>query len=398
LAQVSSRNPSSPTFAIAAALWLLSACGGDQAKRAEPDGNQPHDGAAGPFDGSSASDGSSGADGSSGGPHDSGRDSASDGDGDSGGHSDSGNGEAGPGEGGPHDASDGSDSGDQDSATPVTMMHGASLEVGRTEWGNDDATRDDVPGNGILFSVWTKIPNTNTSYPWSRGNMDVFVLRGTNWYFICLTGNMSAQSADNARYAANTMLFGSSPQHPGGSWVEDYGYYESSGERDENGAPVLHPEAPYRDWVWVAWWIVRGEDRFIVRQWLKFGLDGSIVVDNSPNFREVTFDKARELLSSRGWSADETAAWVPGDATSFQVGKHDGYLTHARMAAQNSEPTPEELDAIARHATVDTSAWADYPLVWSNGAPYLGDQSGHGHDLSLPSGGTLYAGPAGPSF
>jgi hypothetical protein len=89
---------------------------------------------------------------------------------------------------------------------------------------------------------------------------------------------------------------------------------------------------------------------------------------------------------------------VPSEATGFQLGYANGYVTHARMAAQSTEPTHEQLEAIAMHTVADDSAWADYPLVWKDGAPYLKDQSGHDRDLELKAGGALYAGPEGPSF
>ena len=89
---------------------------------------------------------------------------------------------------------------------------------------------------------------------------------------------------------------------------------------------------------------------------------------------------------------------MPSDATHFQVGKDDGYLTHARMAALSSTPTLAALDAIARANAADTAAWADYELTWVNGSANLTDRSGHGRDLALESGGAVHAGPAGPAF
>ena len=70
----------------------------------------------------------------------------------------------------------------------------------------------------------------------------------------------------------------------------------------------------------------------------------------------------------------------------------------ARMGATNVTPTLAALDAIARANAPDTAAWADCKLNWENGAPNLSDQSGHGRNLAVEAGGTLYQGPASPTF
>jgi hypothetical protein len=259
---------------------------------------------------------------------------------------------------------------------------GASIEYGRRLYGTDDSLRNDAPSGGTLFSVWTKIPDPGSTYPWSRGNMDDYVLYGQNWYMRCLTGNSSAASATSASFNANSMLFAD----PSGTWVNDYSYYLNT----------AMTESQVRGWVWAAWQVVVNANSFTIRQWLKFGLNGAVVAagESNPTFTEIR----SALVSMRGFTASQAAAWVPGDATSFHVGKDNGYLTHARMAATSATPTLAALDTIARANAADTSAWADYELVWVNGAPNLSDRSGHGRNLSIEAGGTLYAGPAGPAF
>jgi len=197
-----------------------------------------------------------------------------------------------------------------------------SIEVGRTLWGNDHAVRNDAPAGGTLFSVWTKIPDPGSTYPWSRGNMDVYVLFGKNWHLRCLIGNSSATSAIDARYNANSMLFA----NPGQTWVGDFSYFESG---DGN------PEAPYRDWVWAAWQVVVNTNSFTIRQWLKFGIDGAVIAagESMPTFSDV-----RSILLTNGWTQASANAWVPGDAASFQVGSDNGYLYHARMASKSGAP------------------------------------------------------------
>ncbi len=278
---------------------------------------------------------------------------------------------------------DGGTDGGGGSGDAGNMNNGApSLEVARVGYGNDYTYRDDAPQGGTLFSVWTKIPDPCSSYPGSRGNMDVYVLRSSAWYIRFIVGNSSASSPTDARYNANSMLFAT----PGDTWVNDYSYYESGGG---------HAEAPYRDWVWAAWQVVVGSSSFTIRQWLKFGSSGAVFAAGE---NTVTFADVRSILQSKGWSSSAAAAWSPTDATSFQVGYEHGYLTRAQMVQRSSKPSLSELEAIATRTSPDTSAWADYAFVWANGAPDLHDQSGHGRDLLLKSGGTLYQVPAGPSF
>ena len=267
------------------------------------------------------------------------------------------------------------------SGAPLPALDGGSIEVGRTFWGHDYAERPDAPQGGTLFSVWTRIPDPGPSYPWQRGNMDVYLLRGANWYLWCVVGNSSAESPSDARYNANSMLF----IHPGDTWIGDYSYYESGGG---------YADAPYRDWVWAAWQVIVGSDAFTLRQWLKFGASGPVLRAGQS---VLTFAEVRRIMQENGSSAQEAEAWTPSDALSFQVGADHGYLMQARMQALSREPTLEELEQVARGDGA-ASVWADYPFTWTDDAPYLIDVSGHGRDLTIPTGGALYPGPEGPAL
>jgi hypothetical protein len=265
--------------------------------------------------------------------------------------------------------------------TVSTPTSAASIEVGRVQFGNDYTTLGDVPSGGTLFSVWAKIPDPGP-IPWSRGNMDDYVLSGTNWHVRCLTGNGSADSPTDATLNANSMLF----VDPSNTWVDDYSYYFQAGYTD----------AQLRGWVWAAWQIILNADSFTIRQWLKVGMGAPVIAagESNPTFAEIR----ATLVSKRGFTAAQAAAWVPGPATSFRVGSDHGYLAHARMGATSAVPSLTELDTIAKANAADTSAWADYEFNWANGAPNLSDRSGHDRNLSLRPGGTLYQGPAGPAF
>ena len=212
--------------------------------------------------------------------------------------------------------------------------------------------------------------------------MDVYVLRGNGWYFRCLVGNTSANSATDARYNANSMLFA----NPGDTWVGDYSYYESGSG---------HAEAPYRDWVWVAWQVIAGQSSFTIRQWLKLGVAAQVVTAGDST---LTFAQVRTILVSKGWTPAAANAWSPSDAVSFQVGKDNGNLSYARMMARSTVPSLTELDAIAGSDAPISSSWADYRVDWVGGAPDLSDRSGQGRGLTLAAGGTLYQGPPGPAL
>jgi hypothetical protein len=212
--------------------------------------------------------------------------------------------------------------------------------------------------------------------------MDVYVLYGANWHIRGLTGNASATSTTSTTFNANSMLF----VDPVGEWVDDYSYYL--------GTEL--PEAQTVGWVWAAWQVVVDSSAFTIRQWLKFGLDGPVFAAGESN---VTLADIRTtLVNERSFPTAEAAAWIPTDATSFQVGKDNGYLIHARMEATNAPPTLAHLEQIAHASAADATAWADYELTWIDGGPSLKDRSGHAHDLSIDTGGRLYQGLAGPAF
>ena len=248
----------------------------------------------------------------------------------------------------------------------------SALEVGRAD--PDHAVRADVPAGGTLFSVWTKIPDPGSNYPWSRGNMDVYVLSGPSWHMRCLVGNSSATSPTQASYNANSMIFAD----PAGTWAGDYSYYQ---------ADAKLTDATVRGWVWVAWQVVVDSDLVTARQWLKFGIDGAVFAagESAP-----TFESLRAAIVTNGASPADASAWTPTDATHFQVGSDHGYLFHARIEARSTAPELVELEAIARSTAPDPSAWADYLFDWQDGAANLADQSGHGRDLQLAPGGALF--------
>lgn len=271
-----------------------------------------------------------------------------------------------------------------------------SLEFGHTTSHNDYCAQMNVSGdfgNGFLFSVWTKIPQS-IAPGGTRGNMNILRIYGDNWSLICLDGNISQNTNGTARYNANFMLDLNS------TFIGDFcTYYSLPAENislsDANG------------WVWVAWQVVVNADKSMtLRQWLKFGVNGSVIPAGYWNDTDVP---GEEILipgttSVEGWAIPDT--FDPSVPRSFRLGDDNtwsgvntpsnSYLYHARLYNRARKPTLDELNAIALSTGADTSAWGDWFLNWVSESADISDKSGHNHPLSLQAGGVLYKGVAAP--
>jgi len=283
----------------------------------------------------------------------------------------------------------------------VTSLPGQifSLEFGHTSGAPDYCTPVGLPddfGNGVLFSVWTKIPNelvAPSSFIKLRGNMEVFYLHDDNWHLICLDGNIDGYPDGYALYNANFMLAADGEGNRG-----DYCTYMTY-LKDKL------PLSTFNDWVWVAWQVVINADKTMtMRQWLKFGLSGTVFPAGNyylpGGFWTPLDPEGEEIASISGWN--------PSFPKFFQIGTDNSssgvntgsnsYLCLARLEARSTPPTLPELEAIASRNAADPSAWGDWELNWENGAPNLTDRSGHGHDLTIQPGGQLWQGVLSPSF
>jgi len=274
-----------------------------------------------------------------------------------------------------------------------------SLEFGHTPGALDycnPMTLSAGFGNGVLFSIWTRIPELLTppsTQTLLRGNMEVFYLDGANWHLICLVGNIYGYPDGYALYNANYML-----SADGGGGNGDYCTYQTR-ERDKL------PLSTFEDWVWVAWQVVINPDKTMtLRQWLKFGMSGAVF----PAGNYYLPDGVWAPLDPEGEETAIIEGWDPALPALFRIGTDNtdsgynsgsgSYLTHARLEARSSRPGIAELEAIARLNAPDADAWGDWELNWNTGAPNLADRSGRGHSLSLQTGGTLYQGPLSPTF
>lgn len=263
-----------------------------------------------------------------------------------------------------------------------------SVEFGRVEYGNDYATRPDAPaGNGLLFSMWQRIPEQITTFPYVRGNMETFVAISDTWYLRCVTGNIVANSAVDCGYNANVMLLANGT----GVGESNYAYIGDFAYLQDTGLPV----ATVNGFVFTAWQIVIEAANVTMRQWVKYA--GQPVL--GPFVSSPTFTQLRQwIVDNNGWNPANAANWTPTNPTNFSVGGSlstcNGFYTKAQMVGRSDLPSNAEIEAIASRTAPDPAAWADWPITWDTnlGAADLADASGHNRPLILHPGGTLYQG------
>lgn len=270
---------------------------------------------------------------------------------------------------------------------PVVPPTIYSLEVGRTMWGQDYLSRNDVPSGGVLFSVWTKVPDTISSYPYTRGNMEAFNLYGSNWNMRFVCGNIVANSAVDCGYNANSMMTadGGAFGQPNGTYLGDFSYLQDTGRT----------VGQVTGWVFVAWQVLIGVSDVTIRQWVRYS--GGAV--QGPFASTMSFTQLRTWAEESGWAPGTGASWTPSAPTRFTIGTVNdicnGYYVKARMESNSALPSNSYIESLATLTSPDTSAWADWSLKWDTdlSVSVLTDQSGNARTLTLQSGGTLYQGP-----
>lgn len=262
-----------------------------------------------------------------------------------------------------------------------------SIEFGRTAYGNDYVGRPDAPTGGTLFMVWSRIPETiaDQTFPFVRGNQEIYQLYCGNWYVRCVTGNMTVPSADSTAcyFNANSMIFanGAAVSEPNDTYLGDYSYMGQGG--------LSVPQM--QGFNFTAWYVENTGSEITVTLWTKFA-DGSFY---GPYVSTVTLAAFRSACEGAGWSALHAAAFTPDtNAVSFAVAPAAGYNTHARMLQVTGQPSDATVLALSNDLTADPSAWGDWQLTWDAdlGAADLSDRSGHSRPLILRPGGTLYQG------
>jgi hypothetical protein len=235
-------------------------------------------------------------------------------------------------------------------------------------------------GPGVLFTCWTKITTDETKpefnpYPWGKRNDYPVTIAGENWSLIAVTGNTVAAGA----YNANTMFA-----------MDSDGY-----EGDHTIIVPPTSRAAAIDWVFCAFQIVAAPDGITIRQWIKLS---DKPLDYQQEVVPLATLRSNVVANNGGTWVTRAPTWVPSlNITGITLGRRDSnsepfYLTQARIYQRTDAPSLGEIAAIAANSQPDPTAWCDCALTW-NGAPVLTDRSGHGHHLTIKSGGVLKQGP-----
>jgi hypothetical protein len=216
---------------------------------------------------------------------------------------------------------------------------------------------------------------------------------GDTWYLICLDGNICFENGW-ALYNANFMLGDEI-----GQFVGDFCGYRSLQTEERTTADA-------NGWVWAAWQVVHNTDgTMTLRQWLKFGPDGEVF---PAGYWDDTETPGEEIVVAGQTSIegyDVPATFMSGPPRFIRVGDDNtfsgngapsnSWLCRARVYRMTEPPTQVWLEQVASLSDPDYSAWGDWELCWNDG-PVLTDRSGHGHDLTVEAGGTLYPGAVFP--
>lgn len=273
------------------------------------------------------------------------------------------------------------------SGAPATPIY--SVEMGRMMYGNDYVGRPDVAPSGVLFSLWSRIPEQISTFPYTRGNVEVFNLIFDNWYLRCIGGNINAVSAVDCTYNANSMVLldGTSVGEPNYSYAGDYTF------TIDTGLPV----ATVNGFVFLAWQAYNDGANLVLRQWQRYA--GGPLLPTKESIVSYATLRA-DVVANAGWSPANAALWTPSAVpVRFKVGSmfdnSNGMYVQARMESTTGNPTDAHILAISEQTGPDPTAWGDWALDWDTdlGAANLTDRSGNGRPLILQPGGTLYQGP-----
>lgn len=278
-----------------------------------------------------------------------------------------------------------------DSATgTVVTPSWTSIRFNQTQYENRWAYRSATmpTGEGILVSLWAKMPTPVTSHPTTLGNTEVLRINFSNWYLRCISFNFNTTSGSVGDLNTNSMLFadGTAVSESATSWVNDTTY------RMDTGVPWSYENG----WIFLAWQAVcDGSGNLTLRQWVRYA--GQSVA--GPDTSSLSLSTIRsDLQSNAGWTAAHANAWTPSQTISqVQINGGDGndaYITSARVEETTGTPTNAHILDLSNLTEADSTAWADWSLRWESGAATLTDRSGNSRDLTgaggaLASGGTF---------
>ena len=231
--------------------------------------------------------------------------------------------------------------------------------------GSDHARIDQSPGASFYIGGWT-----HSIEPMGSGRI------GNDYPFIIECKETVDSSRQLLMMISGNIGYDSGP----GFWFYNQNITTNTGDYNtilahagQYGYPKDFPdEAGVRGWVYVGWHYRPSSSGTQVSQYLKFGVDGPVILV------EDVID------GTGGWSKpkpdpiNEPATPVAINVGGGPRGCEDIYMQYAKVYVMKDAPSKAEVDAIALRTTPDTEAWADWPLLGGD----LRDVSGNDRALA----------------
>jgi hypothetical protein len=277
-----------------------------------------------------------------------------------------------------------------DSATgAITNTSVTSTRFNQTPYTNQWVYRNATmpTSNGVLVSLWAKMPVPVTSHPTTLGNTEVLRVNFSNWFMRCIGFNFNTTSGSTGDFNANSMLFldGTAVSEGAESYVGDATFLL------DIGVPWTYENG----WVFFAWhFAADASGNLTLNQWVRYA--GQTL--QGPYTTNYSISSIRtDVQANSGWTSAHANAFTPTQTVSeIQINGGNGsdaYIIHARVEDVATAPSNTHINDISNLTSADTTAWADWSLEW-NGSADLTDRSGNSRGLtgmggSLSAGGTF---------
>lgn len=249
----------------------------------------------------------------------------------------------------------------------------SSVYLNNTQWGNDYVTAPSVPSNNILMSCWHKVTGKVGDFPRdyiTNGDHNYFNLRSSSSQFQFLGGNLRNSTDPNLwGINENSSLWMDPAAGSNYMYAGDFTYLQT----DE-----VNAESVALGWTWSCWQLINGASTVTIRQWTLIP-----PYNNLAYFEDIkTFADIR--TAGFNMNGVDMSAWVPGVMDNLTLGDagQSVSMAYARVHANvTTKPSDGYLIGLAKNFNADTTAYADWSLLWNTGAPVLADRSGNNRHL-----------------
>jgi hypothetical protein len=233
-----------------------------------------------------------------------------------------------------------------------------SVEIGHT--GGVYFNIDSAPTGGTTVEVWVQPISVSTDYPIAA------VLHGTNWYAHLGIAKAGGNLVDISLQVWDFPGFGSN----------HYVYAASNLDVGTDAA----------GWFCLTLQAVIGSPNSTFTGWMRRGLAGSTTLLGTQSLANTSFTTSASAVASEVSSI--SIGYLNSDAAC------DQNVVAAKVYAEATQPSLATLDARSGTMAADTTAWADWSLTYTSGAPVVADQSGHSRPITAV--GTMLQGAVGP--